>query len=91
MPTRYVQSQETTPPPDAVLVTISLRHGAPLADVAWPSAPDTPGGDYLYPTAVPLALDRARDLIAQYGFERILIVLAPGAVWDPAWGDLVRA
>lgn len=76
---------------DAVVVTLSASpEGGMTAEVTWPANPSTPGGDYLYPTTVPLALDRARDVMGNHGFERVLVVLPEGLDWDLAWGELVE-
>ena len=74
---------------DAVIVKFSGSPDGPLAEVAWPGNDLTPPGDYLYPTGVPLALDRARDVMTHYGFSRIAVLLPAGFSWNAVWGDLV--
>lgn len=59
-----------------------------VADVVWPPNERTDGGDYLYPTYVPLALERAEDVRQNYGFAEVVVVIDDLALWDPAWGNL---
>ena len=75
--------------PDAVTVTVSLSGDRVVADVAWPANAETLGGDYLYPTNVPLALGRALDVQDHYGFARVVVLLADVSIWEPDWGTLI--
>jgi hypothetical protein len=74
---------------DAVLVTLTRKDDSWVADVAWPPTAQTTAGSYLYATAVPLALERARDIMATYGFERVFVSTPDPAAWQPEWGELI--
>lgn|GEM_PF-4136241 len=85
----FQQITQPQPPADAVLVKIVGTPGAPKAEVLWPATAATPGGDYLYPTDPAVAFERARDVMVNYGYPRIVIWLASPELWDEAWGNLV--
>ncbi|MET0746831.1 MAG: hypothetical protein ABWY49_01445 [Rhizobium sp.] len=74
---------------DIVRLIVSSGDGGVVADVVWPANALTDGGDYLYPTYVPLALERAEDVRQNYGFSEVAVIIDDPALWDPAWGQLV--
>lgn len=90
MTQRYFRERGGTMPRDAVTVTLLASSGGVLADIVWPGNAATPGGDYLYPTTIALALARARDVMSHYGFGRIVVVMSDDIAWDAAWGELVE-
>lgn len=72
-----------------VRMIISRGDQGVVADVYWPANERTDGGDYLYPTYVPLALARAEDVRQNYGFAEVVVVIEDLALWDATWGELL--
>jgi hypothetical protein len=86
---RYFTSDQHKPI-DAVKVVISQKENIILADVEWPSNTKTDAGDYLYPTNVPLALERAVDVWENYGFAEIVVIIDDVELWGSSWGILEK-
>jgi hypothetical protein len=74
---------------DLVKVIVSRGDTGVVAEVVWPANDRTDAGDYLYPTYVPLSLERAEDVRQNYGFAEVVVVIDDLAMWDPEWGELL--
>jgi len=84
---RYARSQDV--PNTAVRLILRVIEDSVVADVEWPANAETGGGNYLYPTYVPLAIERAEDVRAHYGFIEVAVVTGNPDFWNEAWGRLV--
>jgi hypothetical protein len=76
-------------PLDAVRLRILRQADETLAEVEWPENPLTVAGNYVYPTNVPLALERALDVRENYRFKEVVIILDDPESWNEDWGILV--
>lgn len=74
-----------------VRMIVSRGDDGVVADVVWPANEQTDGGDYLYATYVPLALERAEDVRQNYGFAEVVVIIEDPSLWDPDWGDLIES
>jgi hypothetical protein len=83
---RFTSAQKV--PDDVVKVVIFVSDGNAVAEVAWRANALTDGGDYLYPTIVPLALERAEDVRENYNFGEVVVVIDDVTLWDGIWGRL---
>lgn len=83
--------------PDAITVSIPadpLTGEASLgAGVAWPERTTSDGivvpADQVPGPSVEAAFDRAHELAAALGLQRIVVNMDPVVTWNPDWGDLV--
>jgi hypothetical protein len=83
---RYAHAQDV--PATAVRLVLREVDGQVVADVEWPANTLTDGGNYLYPTDVPLAIERADDVCDHYGLTEVAVVTGDPHLWNPAWGYL---
>jgi hypothetical protein len=91
MTSRYELVRPDEMPTDAVVVTVRDTHGQSMGEVACshcPTAEEYAVADF--PRPILVALERAEELRAICGLARVMISLAPGARWNPDWGELLE-
>jgi hypothetical protein len=87
---KYRRMHRSDPTPaNAVRLIISRTGNETVAEVEWPENSLTVAGDYVYPTYVPLALERAEDVRSNYRFAEIVVIIEDPSTWEDEWGILV--